>query len=69
MPPSDWELSRRFTELANPGKHRDQVEMAREHLKVEEEKTLGLERELMVVTEQVAEVRDAQSVRIGGRHG
>ena len=59
-------MSRRFTEFsdnkttleAKLGKHRGQVEKAREHFRVEEERMQGLERELMVVSEQVEDVRD-----------
>ena len=65
VPLTDRELSRRFTELtdkkttleAKLGKHKGQVEKARRHLRVEEERMQGLERELLVFSE-VEEVWD-----------
>ena len=66
VPLSDRELSRWFSELtdnkttleAKLSKHRGQVEKAREHLRVEEERLQDLERELVVAAEQAEEVRE-----------
>ena len=55
--------------LKKLGKHRGQVEKAREHLRVEEENMQGLERELVAGGRGQGSSGQAQSVRNGGEFG